>query len=340
MQSSKARLADSRRFGTICGLEAQTIMGNDEPALLRLWRTKRGDLEFDDVPKGLAAQLAATTKEVNRLWCRRSTGYAITCRRRVTHPVYRWMAADIDGRIEIIEALFSAHFVPEEHPSEEAVAARFLAQLQHEMWVTASKRAVLSSITGSGRWMGIMVHADPLYQHLLLTAERKFWRCVQNGEPPRLFSIEVPRPSIERIRPIDMKSADAVARDSTTEGDQPLTEPVSPNAGEKVVYIRKPVRERDQHHLRFVSSQPCLICTRRPTDAHHLRFAQVTAMGRKVSDRFTVPLCRLHHRELHDRGNERVWWQDKGIDPLAVAAALWRTTHEAEPDEPDSIVRL
>jgi hypothetical protein len=63
-------------------------------------------------------------------------------------------------------------------------------------------------------------------------------------------------------------------------------------------------------------------------------------MGRKVSDRFTVPLCRLHHRELHHRGDERLWWQDKGIDPLAVAAALWRKTHEDEPDEQGSIARV
>ena len=328
------------RRQSVTGADAQIILGNDEASLLTLWHAKRGELEPEDVSKGLAAQLATTTKELNRLWCRKNAGYVITGRRRVTHPVHHWMAADIDGRIEIIEALFSAHFVPEENPSEEAVAARFLEQLQHDLWVTGSRRTVLSTITGSGRWIGMIVHADPLYQHLLLTAERKFWRCVQSGDPPRLFNIELPRPSIERIRPKEVRSGGTVARHSTAEGDQPLTEPVSPNVGDEVVYIRKPVRERDQHHLRFVSSQPCLICARRPTDAHHLRFAQVTAMGRKVSDRFTVPLCRLHHRDLHDRGNERLWWQDKGIDPLAVATALWRKTHEGEADEQGSIGRV
>jgi hypothetical protein len=203
------------------------------------------------------------------------------------------------------------------------------------MWVTASRCAILSIITGGGDWMGIMVHADPLSQYLLLTAERKFWRCVQSGETPRLFGIDLPRPRIERVGAIDTPhshGAKAIPY-PTAEASEPLIQPAFPKVGDEVVYIRKPVRERDQHHLRFVGSQPCLICARRPTDAHHLRFAQVTAMGRKVSDRFTVPLCRLHHGELHQRGNERLWWQERGVDPLAVAAALWKGTHDDDDSE-------
>lgn len=97
-----------------------------------------------------------------------------------------------------------------------------------------------------------------------------------------------------------------------------------------VTVIGKPVRERDRDHLRFVASQPCLVCGRIPSDAHHIKFAEQRAMGRKVSDRLTVPLCRLHHRELHRRGKERAWWQIREIDPLAVAARLWTMTHAAE----------
>jgi hypothetical protein len=93
-----------------------------------------------------------------------------------------------------------------------------------------------------------------------------------------------------------------------------------------VTVFAKPVRERDRNHLRFVASQPCLICGRTPTDAHHIKFAEPQAMGRKVSDRFTVPVCRLHHRELHRR-DERAWWASKGIVRVAVAAGLWTTTH-------------
>jgi hypothetical protein len=101
--------------------------------------------------------------------------------------------------------------------------------------------------------------------------------------------------------------------------------------GDRVFTISKPVRERDRNHLRFVASQPCLVCGRGPSDAHHLKFAEPRAMGRKVSDKFTVPICRLHHRELHRRGDERTWWGTQGIDPLPVAATLWERTHASDP---------
>jgi ERF superfamily protein len=100
---------------------------------------------------------------------------------------------------------------------------------------------------------------------------------------------------------------------------------------ESVTVIGKPVRERDRNHLRFVASQPCLVCGRTPSDAHHIKFAEQRAMGRKVSDRFTVPICRLHHRELHRRGDERAWWRSKDVEPLAIAGRLWQTTHLVEP---------
>ena len=89
----------------------------------------------------------------------------------------------------------------------------------------------------------------------------------------------------------------------------------------------EPRRLRDREHVRFVAKQPCLICGRIPSDPHHLRFVQRQALGRKVSDEFTVPLCRGHHRELHRRGDETAWWQTAGIDPTASARALWLQTH-------------
>jgi hypothetical protein len=105
--------------------------------------------------------------------------------------------------------------------------------------------------------------------------------------------------------------------------------PQRPEPGaEPVTVISKPVRDRDREHLKFVAAQPCLVCGRTPSDPHHIKFAEQRAMGRKVSDRFTVPICRLHHRELHRRGNERAWWESQGIDPLPVAANLWAKTHE------------
>src|SRR5579863_921288 len=95
--------------------------------------------------------------------------------------------------------------------SEEAAAAKHMAQLQHNMWVVAARSAVLSVITGGGKWVEIATTADPLYQHLIVTAERKFWRCVESGEPPRLFGAEPPRPRIEAVRVVDMSSSNAWA---------------------------------------------------------------------------------------------------------------------------------
>ena len=89
----------------------------------------------------------------------------------------------------------------------------------------------------------------------------------------------------------------------------------------------EPRRFRDKEHVKFVAKQPCLVCGRRPSDAHHLRFAQHRALGRKVSDEFTVPLCRGHHREVHHCGDEAAWWMKAGIDPTVPARALWLETH-------------
>ena len=100
--------------------------------------------------------------------------------------------------------------------SEEAAAEKHMAQLQHNMWVVAARQASLSIITGGGKWVEIAVHADPLYQHLLLTAEKKFWRCVMNGEEPRLFGVEPPRPRLEAVRSVDMSASNSWAEFSTT----------------------------------------------------------------------------------------------------------------------------
>jgi hypothetical protein len=93
--------------------------------------------------------------------------------------------------------------------------------------------------------------------------------------------------------------------------------------------VGKTIRLRDKDHRKFVSGQPCVVCGRTPSDAHHLRFAQPRALGRKVSDEFTVPVCRLHHRELHRHGDEAAWWNGLKLDPVPIALALWRTRHDA-----------
>ena len=95
--------------------------------------------------------------------------------------------------------------------SEEGAAEKHMPQLQHNMWVTNARSAVLSIITGGGKWVELTVHADPLYQHLLITAEKKFWRCVETGEPPHLFGVEPPRAKIEAVRSVDMSGSNAWA---------------------------------------------------------------------------------------------------------------------------------
>jgi hypothetical protein len=93
----------------------------------------------------------------------------------------------------------------------------------------------------------------------------------------------------------------------------------------------KPRRFRDKDHLRFVAAQPCTLCGRKPCEAHHLRYAQARALGRRVSDEFTVPLCRVHHRELHRQGDERTWWNKANIDPMPIALGFWQQTRGVVP---------
>ena len=160
----------------------------------------------------LIVQLGSVTEDLNRRWYEANTGQILTdLQRRVHHPALKWMAATLDGRVEASEAVFEAKFMLPWSFSEEAAAEKHMAQLQHNMWVVAARAAVLSVITGGGKWVEIKTLADPLYQHLIVTAERKFWRCVESGEPPRLFGVEPPRPRIEAIRILDMSSSNAWA---------------------------------------------------------------------------------------------------------------------------------
>ena len=194
------------------GSDARIILGDDEAALLRLWREKRGEAEPEDLSGNLIVQLGAVTEELNRRWYEANTGQVITdVQTHIRHPGLRWMAATLDGRVEASGAVFEAKFMLPWSFSEEAAAEKYMPQLQHNMWVVAARTAVLSVITGGGKWVEIKTHADPLYQHLIVTAERKFWRCVESGEPPTLFGVDPPKPRIEAVRIVDMSSSNAWA---------------------------------------------------------------------------------------------------------------------------------
>jgi predicted phage-related endonuclease len=208
-RSSPNRL---NRQNFIGGSDARIIMGSDEAVLLRLWREKRGEAEPEDLSRNLIVQLGLVTEALNRNWYERNTRQTIECvQHRLRHPVLRWMGATVDGIVAGSGAVFEAKFMLPWSFSEEAAAEKHMAQVQHSMWVTNAAGAVLSIITGGGKWVEIKISADPLYQHLLLTAEKKFWRCVESGEPPRLFGAEPPRARIEAVRIVDMSSSNAWA---------------------------------------------------------------------------------------------------------------------------------
>jgi predicted phage-related endonuclease len=212
MNSQLSPKLQTDRSSFIGGSDARIIMGNDEPMLVRLWREKRGEVEPEDLSDNLIVQLGTVTEDLNRRWYERNTGHAIKeVQRRIQHPVIKWMAATLDGRVDPGGAVFEAKFMLPWTFSEEAAAEKHMAQLQHNMWISDARSAVLSIITGGGKWVELTLHADPLYQHLLLTAEKKFWRCVMSGEEPRLFEVEPPRPRLDAVRIVDMIASNSWA---------------------------------------------------------------------------------------------------------------------------------
>jgi predicted phage-related endonuclease len=202
-QGKTRKVADRRYF--IGGSDARIIMGGDEGALLRLWREKRGEVEPEDLSGNLVVQLGVATEELSRAaGIRRiadrssaisSVAFAIRC-----YAGWRPLLMAESRQLELPWSF-----------SEEAAAEKYMPQLQHNMWVVAVRSAVLSVITGGGKWVEITTHADPLYQHLIVTAERKFWRCVESGEPPRLFGVEPPKPRIAAVRIVDMSASNSWA---------------------------------------------------------------------------------------------------------------------------------
>jgi predicted phage-related endonuclease len=203
-------LKDRQHF--VGGSDARIIMGNDESALLRLWREKLGETAPEDLSGNLIVQLGNATEDLNRIWYERNSGQVIRdVQRRMHHPAISWMAATLDGLVESSGAVFEAKFMLPWSFSEEAAAEKHMAQLQHNMWVVDAKSAVLSIITGGGKWVELTILADPMYQHLLLTAEKKFWHCVRSGETPHLFGVEPPRPRLEAVRIVDMSGSNSWA---------------------------------------------------------------------------------------------------------------------------------
>jgi predicted phage-related endonuclease len=209
-QSRQKIRPDRRQF--IGGSDARVIVSPNQGALVRLWKEKRGEAEPEDLTDNLIVQLGVATETLNRNWYERNTGRSVTdVQRWVQHPVHRYLAATLDGFVNDFDAVFEAKFMLPWSFSEEAAIEKHMAQLQHNMWVTNARSAALSIITGGGKWIEMTIPADALYQHFLITAERRFWRCVQTGEIPRPYGIEPPRPRVEAVRMVDMSGSNSWA---------------------------------------------------------------------------------------------------------------------------------
>jgi predicted phage-related endonuclease len=200
------------RRAFIGGSDARIIMSSNEAALVRLWRVKRGEVEPEDLSGNLIVQLGKATEELNISWYERNSGHRVVDRQRlVKHSAISFMAATLDGLVEGTGAVFEAKFMLPWSFSEKAAAEKYMAQVQHNMWVTHLRTSVLSVITGGGKWVEITIPMDPLYLSILVSAEKKFWRCVQSGEPPHLINAEAPRPRLEVVRIVDMSSSNSWA---------------------------------------------------------------------------------------------------------------------------------
>lgn len=196
----------------IGGSDARIIMGKDEKALLRLWKEKRGEAADLDFSGELIVHLGLVTEDLNRRWFERQSGHRIVAvQRRVIHRAFPWMAATLDGLVEATGAVFEAKFMLPWAFSEGAAAEKHMAQLQHNMLVAETKMAVLSIINGGGKWVELAIEADPIYQTVLIAAEKAFWRAVKTGEPPALFDCEPPKPRIEAVRVVDMSASNSWA---------------------------------------------------------------------------------------------------------------------------------
>src|ERR1700687_3045362 len=210
IEGTAAVTRDRRQF--IGGSDARIIMGKDEKALHRLWREKRGETAALDLSGVLIVQLGLVTEDLNRRWYELNSGHRIAdIQRHAVHRTIPWMAATLDGLVKETGAVFEAKFMLPWSFSEEAAAEKHMAQLQHNMLVAGTKQAVLSIINGGGKWLELSIEADPIYQTILIAAEKAFWRAVKTGETPVLFDCEPPKPRIEAVRVVDMNASNSWA---------------------------------------------------------------------------------------------------------------------------------
>ena len=187
--------------------------------------------------------------------------------------------------------------------------------------------ALLSSADEGANW----AHRNLPLKNTLIAGDADL---VEVGFRDKLAAFEASSAVEMHSRVADERVTAEIADNMTTDRAAPSTASTKPSSTEPTLPERilarrrelpvKTIRLRDKEHCKHVASQPCVVCGRAPSEAHHLRFAQPRALGRKVSDEYTVPVCRLHHRDLHRYGDEASWWAGVGIEPLPIALELWR----------------
>jgi len=191
--------------------------------------------------------------------------------------------------------------------------------------------AQLASLSGSDAFLAWAKVSLPLKNTLQEADARMVETAYQARlEPPVPSAVDTTgdeRPDDADQGLVTLPTEPQLRETATAQAGRPLPLPDDiplPDApGGGLAFLKEAPRKRSKAHLAFVREQPCLVCKQTPSDAHHLKFAQRRALGRKVSDEFTVPLCRSHHQALHRHGNERAWWADMQISPLPVASELW-----------------
>jgi hypothetical protein len=214
-------------------------------------------------------------------------------------------------------------------PIRAALSAEESAGLRDQLIADLNR---LSSSDAAAEW----VHKNLAVKNTLTTADAD---SVEASFRERVSTLEASAATAERQ--IDPEKDDGIAHS----GGQVFVETTDPStavpiilppksAGGRRRVAAKAIRLRDKEHCRYVTIQPCVVCGRTPSEAHHLRFAQPRALGRKVSDEYTVPVCRLHHRELHRYGDEQSWWAGVNVDPLPIALALWRQSRSTDRAQP------
>ncbi len=350
MDFERKRITDSRdRRAFIGGSDARTIMGDDEQALLRLWREKRGEGEPEDLSGNLVVQLGAVTEDLNRRRYELNTGLTVgDVQKRVKHPILRWMGATLDGVVEGTGALFESKFMlpwqfSEEGQHNECQARRSLTghlsffgalplgfrnRTPRPPPVSSRNSIPAASIAFLQLGLGIVRYprASAAARERLLAEltgvvlgedlDRWAYRCLPTKDSLTTTDARLVEEAFQ------VKLATLAAAEDSEQAQTGMA-----RIDKSLLTIPVPRRLRDKTHLRFVAKQPCLVCGRQPCDPHHLRFAQYRGLGQKVSDEFTVPLCRAHHRELHRAGKEVDWWARIGIEPTGIAGKLWIETH-------------